>query len=228
MNTPIFAKAVQAIDEGDSDFFRQCQEKELGKLKDREGGWTLLHYASCRFQRETVAYLLEKHNADPNAADDFGEVPLHLAAKANDSDALKLLLEYHASPFICNNQGCSALWYATCHGAVACAKVLLELQLTNDHEKSKESFHRLLVDCVTYEQLELLELYLSNGLNKNTTDPDGYNLIHLAVMNSAPEILECLIDHKVPVVALPDHDERRLDELATTKRIKKILKPFHF
>jgi len=224
MNDPIFLQAIEAIDQGDSTFFASYPNGNLGESKDEEGGWTLLHYACHQFNPDIVAALLQKHNANPNAADHFGEVPLHLAAKVNDVKALNLLLEHNADPFQCNFQGRTALNFATCHGSIGCAEVLLKLSLADEKERNKKSFHLLLFDCIEYRQIELLDLYLNHGLNKLIRDENGYNLTHIAIINGEAEILQRLIECNVPIEPLPDHDDRSLENLATTKRIKKILR----
>lgn len=55
-------------------------------------GRTALHRACDGSHRVVISFLLEKAKADPNAADNDGETPLHLAAAAGDTNAAALLV----------------------------------------------------------------------------------------------------------------------------------------
>ena len=65
-------------------------------------GMTPLHsvaYTPGR-QQEAIIELLIAHGADPNARDDFGQTPLHVAAFEGELKAIKLLLQAGADPKI--------------------------------------------------------------------------------------------------------------------------------
>lgn len=224
MKNTLWAQAIDAIDKGDLAFFQTEFKEKWINFQDAEGGWTLLHYASSRFVPPIVECLLSTYNADPNLADNHGDVALHFAAKSNDLETLNLLLANKALPIHYNAAQKSPLHLATCHGALDCAKILVPFHLKNAQEKENYHFHSLLIDAVSYGQLTLLHLFIDLGLDINIKDRAGYSLTHLAVMESQPEILACLIKHGVKVGPLPKHDDRALDELAPTKRIRSILR----
>lgn len=224
MKNTIFTQARDAIDQGDIAYFQTEFKGEWINFQDTEGGWTLLHYASSRFVPPIVKCLLTKYNADPNVADNHGDVALHFAAQSNDLETLHLLLANKALPIRYNAAQKSPLNLATCHGALDCAKTLVQFHLKNEQEKENYLFHSVLIDAVTYGQLALLNLFIDLGLDIHIKDRAGYSLTHLAVMESQPEILACLIKHGVKVGPLPKHDNRALEELAPTKRIRSILR----
>lgn len=223
MKNTIFSKAIGAIDNGDLKYFQTEFKGEWIDYQDEEGGWTLLHYASSRFVPLIVNCLLRKHNANPNLVDNHGDVALHFAAKSNDVETLNLLLAKGASPIKYNAAQKSPLNVASCHGSIDCAKILVHFHLENDKEIENYYFQSVLIDAVTYGQLALLQMFINLGLDKNIKDKSGYSLIHLAVLESEPEILEYLIGDGTRLEPLPKHDNRTWDEVATTKRIRRIL-----
>jgi ankyrin repeat protein len=66
-----------------------------------------LHWASDRGHGELVHFLLAK-GGDPNAVDNCGNTPLHIAAMAGQKDVVRSLLDAKADVAICNNDGESA------------------------------------------------------------------------------------------------------------------------
>ena len=59
-------------------------------------GWTGLHWALVREVPEVIALLLEL-GADPNRPTDSGRIPLNIAMRSGQSDAVKLLLNAGAN-----------------------------------------------------------------------------------------------------------------------------------
>ncbi len=48
-----------------------------------QSGWTALHYAAMHSSIQIFSRLINHPRIDINALTDFGETPLHIAAKAN-------------------------------------------------------------------------------------------------------------------------------------------------
>ena len=61
-----------------------------------QSGLTPLHVASFMGHMNIVIYLIQ-HNANPNTATVRGETSLHLAARANQSDIIRILLRNGAT-----------------------------------------------------------------------------------------------------------------------------------
>ena len=73
---------------------------------------TLLHKAVFSINSEPlVAYLLE-HGSDPNAIDDSGATPLHVAAALGNESAIKMLLAQGGDPGIMNKKAQNVLCVA--------------------------------------------------------------------------------------------------------------------
>lgn len=71
-------------------------------MEQGPNGMTPLHlvaYTPGR-QQEVIIELLIAHGADPNARDDVGQTPLHVAAFEGELKAIKLLLQAGADPKI--------------------------------------------------------------------------------------------------------------------------------
>ena len=222
-NSSSFTAAVAAIDAGDLSFFQSLHDQALVQAQDAEGGWTLLHYATSHGRPEIVRHLLEARGADPNKADEFGQVPLHAAAMANDLVSMQLLLDHGAEPRVVDRQQQSPLDLATMHGSVACAKCLLPYHLHEVTEQGDPSHQHLLQHAVRHGQLELLELYIAAGLPTNVTDENGYDLLHTAIFEDHAEVLTYLLGMGLRPGPLPEHDDRELKEVVRSKRVRRML-----
>jgi acyl-CoA-binding protein len=79
---------------------------EIISMRDKDG-MSCLHWASDRGHGELVHFLLAK-GGDPNAVDNCGNTPLHIAAMAGQKDVVRSLLDAKADVALCNNDGESA------------------------------------------------------------------------------------------------------------------------
>ncbi len=75
-------------------------------------GWAPLHYAASSGHLETMVFLLE-NSAYIDAESPNGTTPLMMAAQYGSTAAVKLLIDEGADPTIKNQQGLSALDFAT-------------------------------------------------------------------------------------------------------------------
>lgn len=122
--------AMGLLLEYDSFFHRALQGSTIyGRLVDVQNkfGWTALHSAVDRAHRGAVS-LLVHHDADVNAADIFGNTPMHLAARGIDHQILAdLLTAKEAGVGAVNVQGRTPL-----HFASACVRPSAVSFLLND------------------------------------------------------------------------------------------------
>ncbi len=88
-------------------------------------GWTPLHYAASTGQLSVIEYLLE-HHAYIDAGSTNGTTPLMMAARANRTDAARLLVREGADPSLRNEAGLAASDYLTRAGSTTDAKWMQE------------------------------------------------------------------------------------------------------
>ena len=67
-------------------------------------GWTGLHWALVREVSEVIALLLES-GADPNRATGTGRIPLNIAIRSGQGDAVTLLLNAGANVYLADIDG---------------------------------------------------------------------------------------------------------------------------
>ncbi|HLK55883.1 MAG TPA: ankyrin repeat domain-containing protein [Chthonomonadaceae bacterium] len=77
-------------------------------LKDRQNGWTALHYAAWNREPANLSMLLDA-GADINAQDKDGYTPLHWACMLDNILILQALLQHHACVNIRDKNGRTAL-----------------------------------------------------------------------------------------------------------------------
>jgi tetratricopeptide (TPR) repeat protein len=83
----------------------------VANARDRESGWSALHFAA-RYGQAEVAKCLLQHGGDPNLRDDTGCTALHLGAAWGNADTLYALLEYGADKTMTNTRDLSAQDFA--------------------------------------------------------------------------------------------------------------------
>ena len=71
-----------------------------------------------------IVRLLLEHGANPNAEDNEGWTPLHLASSDGHTTIVRLLLDRGASADMKNNKGRNTLQVATTHGMDEIVQVL--------------------------------------------------------------------------------------------------------
>lgn len=69
---------------------------------------TLIEYNACPNKYQLASHFL-KRGANPNIVDNMGNSALHYACQKMDIEAIKLLLQNGANPFLKNNQRCTPL-----------------------------------------------------------------------------------------------------------------------
>lgn len=93
---------------------QEYANRMIGEVKPQ----TILEFAIEHQLQQVIKFLIEECGGGLNVPDPNNNTPLHVAARKNDVDTVKLLLEHGANPNYPNNYGSTALhlaaeWNAT-------------------------------------------------------------------------------------------------------------------
>lgn len=90
-----------------------------------QSNWTPLHYASMSPTVQLISRLINHPRIDINALTDFGDTPLHIAAKSNKLENTLLLLSAGVCIDKRDDDGGTALHYACELGYRSIAEALI-------------------------------------------------------------------------------------------------------
>lgn len=140
-----------------------------------------------------IAIMLLERGADPNAAlqrqaplrakldrgNDTvlggGTTPLMRAAKAGDTEAMRVLLEHGADPMLATGRGVNAMMLAAGLGTT-------EQDTTGRHKTEERA-------------IAAIEILLEHGVDINAADDRGRTALHGAALQGYGEVIAMLVDH---------------------------------
>ena len=132
---------------------------------------TPLHIACIDGKPKIVKMLLENEKLNINMLNCFHECPIIAACTGNNTECVKLLLEYNSYPHRRDNKGNSAIHIACEYGNIEIIKLLLDrgvsINCQNSHGKTP-----LYVACMEKHAKCLLFL-INAGADVNIPDSDG-------------------------------------------------------
>ncbi|EAT38489.1 AAEL009626-PA, partial [Aedes aegypti] len=216
---------------------KACVEKLMScstiDVKDKNG-FTTFHYAAKVGLTELIETLL-KFNVDINGQSTFGESPLHIAAKNNQVDFLRKLLEKtETKNGLKDNDGLTALHYAAKHGNPKCVNLLIDFGANVNaltYETRKMPLHSA-VD-LTYSfrisqvehvsRLEIVERLLLSG-SRIVVDKYGCTALHYAAQNGLVDCLEPLLKKSEDANARSDSGQTPLHLAAKRNHISCVKK----
>ncbi|XP_037709722.1 ankyrin-3 isoform X1 [Drosophila subpulchrella] len=158
-----------------------------------EDGFTPLAVAMQQGHEKIVAVLLE--------TDVRGKVrlpALHIAAKKNDVNAAKLLLQHDHNADIVSKSGFTPLHIAAHYGNVDIATLLLN----NDADVNyvaKHNISPLHVAC-KWGKISVCSLLISRGAKIDAATRDGLTPLHCASRSGHVEVIEHLLREKAPIL----------------------------
>jgi serine/threonine-protein phosphatase 6 regulatory ankyrin repeat subunit A len=143
-------------------------------------GKTPLHYSE---ELETTKLLLSQPiNIDET--DNFGRTLLFEYTCSNNSDGIRMLLDYNANPNIKNNKENLPLH---CANTLNIVKLLLPRTLNFD-EKNKDGMTPLLKHVIN-NNVEIVQTLLKNGANPNIKNNEGYTALNKATTKKMKNLL---------------------------------------
>ena len=188
---------------------------------------TPLHYACADVNISGIRSCLIRHGASPNAQDQWGNTPLHVAVRRGDLNAVSSLLRKGADLNIINHEGKTALHLAIEKFHTQADKVeemkqsdikIVEL-LAKRVSGDPRAFPATLVHFVIIRGLndELLPELLLKGADVNARDNQGNTPLHHAVRKGDMKAIQSLLQAGADVNATNEKGETPLHVVYQTK-----------
>lgn len=156
-----------------------------------EDGYTDLHYAIAKNDKELAEYLL-KHGANVDMQSKSGLIALHGCAKKNNEKLAKLLLKYKANVNMQDGEGRTALHHAVIENCDKLVELLLEYG-ANVNIQDEDGYTAL--DYALKNNNELEEDLKEHGANVNVQDKESL----YAAKYCCIQIILCLVESGVSV-----------------------------
>ncbi|XP_035720383.1 transient receptor potential channel pyrexia-like isoform X1 [Vespa mandarinia] len=152
-------------------------------------GHTPFHYAAFGNSYEVARYFLQKDITEESLHSE--ETVLHVAARSNALEVLKLLAPNNISLNRLDVNGFAPIHYVADKGDPACLKILLQAacQVDLSSKKGDTALH-IAAEAGCLENVDLL---LENGANVNLKNNRGQTALHLAARSHCLDCVELLL-----------------------------------
>ena len=191
---------------------------------------------------DSVKILIEL-GADLRAFDDYGRDAFHTAFYIQSIEIVEYFLNIGTDLKTCDKKGnnlihqsliglndsCSNRWADCPDGAIEISrkktteiilKLIDKVDLNVKNFKGDQPIHLL---C-EYRHMELLELFIKNGVKINSTDFNGRNVAHLTCLyRKNTEFLKKLIELGVDLDALDNENKRPFDYFKDYENLNKLI-----
>ncbi|KAI1722541.1 ankyrin repeats (3 copies) domain-containing protein [Ditylenchus destructor] len=156
---------------------------------------TALHFAAKHGQLAVCQAMLNL-GANPNARDDKGQTPLHLAAENDYPDVVKLFLKMkqnnRAVLTAVDHNGFTCAHIAAMKGSLAVVKELMMIdKVMVIQAKTKTMEATTLHMAAAGGHAKVVKILLENGANAEDENAFGMSALHLGAKNGHVSILDC-------------------------------------
>ena len=156
---------------------------------------------------EKINYLLTSGSIDLNVLAQIHELPLVVAAKEGNSDAVRLLLQSGAEVNATNRSNFTALMVAVQFGHIDVFKLLIEAG-ADFHEMETQTM--LLHEAVHSGNTAMVEMLLSLKFDVNAAKKDGQTPLMTAAREGHVGVFTLLLEKKAAIDAPDYHDHTLL------------------
>jgi len=140
--------------------------------------------------------------ADPNAKNDGGWMPLHMAAMSGNKDIVALLLVAKADVNAPNHTGETPLHMAATFGQLEVVKLLVANHAEiNAKNSNGETPLQMTVEGIGVQAKETVQFLLENKADANTRNHSGETPLHNAAWSGKTDLIELLLAYKADVNA---------------------------
>ncbi|KAL3075605.1 hypothetical protein niasHT_034972 [Heterodera trifolii] len=156
---------------------------------------TALHF-SAKYGQLVVAQTLLALGANPNARDDKGQTPLHLAAENDFPDVVKLFLKMkqnnHAVLTAVDHSGFTCAHIAAMKGSLAVVKELMMIDKAMVIQAKTKCLEATTLHMAAGGgHAKIVKILLENGANPEDENANGMTPLSLAAWNGHSGILPC-------------------------------------
>jgi len=184
---------------------------------------TILFIASSGGHANIVELLLNK-GAEIDKPDIYGNTPLHAAVEAGHINIVKLLLDNGANINKTNNNEYTPLYTAVEIERPDIVDLLLKkgAKIRFESKPNTTPIHHISIYETGDIGVELLNVFIKNGVNINEQDIHGYTPLHIASTNNNYKIAKVLIENSDNLDIKTDNGKTAFD-IATEKHRPEII-----
>lgn len=175
---------------------------------------SLIFYAVKSKSMAVLPYLLEQH-LDVNHVNDYGETPLHVAARLGDENSIAFLIAHGADVRMTNQLRQTALMLAALKGSKESVELLIEAGSTLTPVDSMGE--NVLFYALRGRKRSILNRFIEKGAFVHGLNDQGHSLIHEVAQIGDIRLLERLKEAHINPFSLNVHRQSAL-HLATFKR----------
>ncbi|RYO79665.1 hypothetical protein DL766_006102 [Monosporascus sp. MC13-8B] len=179
-------------------FALQFQELELFEILLQLGaspeatyrkGYTPLHLAADRGQREYLIEILQRH-AELEAPGPGGSTALHFAATYGHIDAVRILLNAGASPHARRDSGSTPFYYAARGGSVPILELLFEAG--SDINAETWDGWTPIFEAIIPSHVDAVKWMIQRGAKLDLEIDDGTSVLEIAILRGNKKITRAI------------------------------------
>ena len=164
-----------------------------------------LHEAVLKKDNGAIQHLIAEKGADPNVQDQYGHRPLHYAARINNVQSIRILIDHGADPDLTDRFGHPPLIHALRKRHKAAIRALLDNGANPGFQHTQSGLSFLHYAVSNNDHGNALLLIIKKGADPDLQDKDGNTPLHHALKNKYGKTPKMLME-KGAKLDIPDHE----------------------